>query len=192
MKNALILTGFLVLAALPAHADTPATGKPPTRQPFGTGELPEVMKPFDVNADGKLSAEERQAFETAMKDKRKEDFLKKFDTNGDGVLSDAELKAARDGARQKIEDHRGDRFDELDKDKDGFLSEAEFAPPVKLPDALVKEIFTALDSDKDGKISKAEFLAGCRGPIHPPEPGPVRPGPKDPPVRDKPADGKGR
>jgi Ca2+-binding EF-hand superfamily protein len=157
MKYTALLTSLLALAALPAQAGD--------RKPFGTGELPEIMKPFDVNADGKLSAEERQAFEAAMRDKAKGDLLKKFDTNGDGVLSPEELKAARDAARARMEEKRTARFNEMDTNKDGFLSPAEFKPPVNLPADLVTAIFNHLDKDKDGKISKTEFLAACAGPI---------------------------
>ena len=160
MKYAMLLTSFLVLAGLPAHAGD--------RKPFGTGELPEIMKPFDVNNNGKLDAEERQAFEAAMRDKAKSDLLKKFDTDGDGVLSADELKAAREAARKRIEEHRGGRFDELDTNDDGFLDETEFKPPVNLPPALVTMIFNHLDADHDGKISKDEFLKACRGPVLPP------------------------
>ena len=77
MKYAMLLTSFLVLAGLPVHAGD--------RKPFGTGELPDIMKAFDVNGDGKLGPEERQAFEAAIRDKAKANLIKKFDTDGDGV-----------------------------------------------------------------------------------------------------------
>lgn len=161
MKYAMLLTSFLVLAGLPARAGD--------RKPFGTGELPDIMKAFDVNpTDGKLGPEERQAFEAAMRDKAKANVLKKFDTNGDGVLSPDELKAARDAARKKIEELRSARFDELDTNDDGFLSTDEFKPPVNLPAELVTAIFNYLDKDGDGQISKAEFLAACALPPPPP------------------------
>jgi hypothetical protein len=177
MKITLILTSLLALAGL-------AQAGP--RVPFGTGELPEVMKPYDVDADGKLNAEERQAFVKAMRDKKKTELLEKFDTNGDGVLSSEELAAARDAARQKIEDRRLSRFTELDKDANGSLSPTEFAPPGNLPAELVANLFDHLDANDDGAISKEEFLAGCRRPGERPTP-PAPPAPPAPPVPPTPA-----
>ncbi len=172
MKTTLFLASVLALAGA-------AFAGP--RVPFGTGELPEVMKPYDVNADGKLDAEERQAFLKAMRDKRKAELLEKFDTDGDGTLSEAELKAARDAARQKIEDRRVARFTELDKDGDGQLSAAEFTPPGNLPADIVTRLFDHLNGDDDF-ISKEEFLAGCRRPgTRPPGDGGVLPPPPPPP-----------
>jgi Ca2+-binding EF-hand superfamily protein len=163
-KYTLILAGFVALGGLSATAAD--------RKPFGNGELPEIMKPFDIDGDGKLSAEERQAFEAAVKEKRQAELLEKFDADGDGKLSEAELKAAREAARQKVEDRRTDRFDELDADDDGFLSTDEFKPPVNLPEALVARMFAHLDKNSDGKISKEEFLKACRRPGEQPPPPP--------------------
>lgn len=131
--------------------------------PFGSGELPEILKPYDLNNDGKLSAEEHQAYLKAMKEAREKqqaDFLKKYDTDGDGKLSAAELQAARKEAKDKVLELRAKRFDELDKDADGFLSAEEFTPPVKMPAAQVAALFNHLDANKDKKISKDEFVNG--------------------------------
>jgi Ca2+-binding EF-hand superfamily protein len=134
---------------------------------FGDGSLPDFLKPFDVDGDGKLSAEERQAAKAAIREKAKashEEFLKKWDTDGDGKLSADELKAARDAQKAKVEELRTKRFTDADKDADGQLSKAEFTatvPATHLPVGAVDLIFAHLDKDASGGISLAEFLAGC-------------------------------
>jgi Ca2+-binding EF-hand superfamily protein len=169
MKTKLILTGALALFVNLSYAGP--------RTPFGSGELPEAAKPFDVDGDGKLSAEERQAFAEAMKQQRLADLLAEFDTDGDGKLSAEELRAAREARRARLEARRSDRFDELDTDDDGFLTATEFAPPGVDPTRL-QTLFDRIDSDDDGKISKEEFLAVCRGPrgggAQPPPSGGIR------------------
>lgn len=172
-KNTLILVGMVALGGLSATAAD--------RKPFGNGELPEIMKPYDIDGDGKLSAEERQAFQAAVKEKRQAALLEKFDLDGDGKLSEAELKAAREAARNKIEERRCKRFEELDTDDDGFLSPDEFKPPVRLPDELIARIFNHLDKNDDGKVSKEEFLKACRRPGEGPPPPPPDGGSTPPP-----------
>ena len=51
--STLLATAMLIVAA------KAQTG--PNRGPFGTGELPEFLKVYDINGDGKLSIEERIA-----------------------------------------------------------------------------------------------------------------------------------
>ena len=133
-------------------------------RPFGNGQLPEFLKRFDTDGDGKLSAEERQAAAEAIKEERKkhEDRKNPWDTDGDGVLSDEEKAAAQAAIKAKMEEKRLERFTELDENEDGFLSVEEFTPPHPVrADALAK-IFDRLDKDNDDKISKEEFLAGLR------------------------------
>ena len=74
--------------------------------------------------------------------------------------------------RKKIEDERGNRFDELDKNGDKKLTAAEFLRVPNLKEDIGKRIIAHLDADKDGFISKGEFL----GALKPPTP-PVRPTP---------------
>lgn len=165
----------LLLSAVLMAATSSVRAADPVRGPFGNGELPEILKPYDVDGDGKLSEEERQAYLKAVReglvdrpgrpggDRPKNP----FDTDGDGKLSDEEKAAAQEAIRAKIEAERTKRFDELDKDDDGFLTAEEFLGVPGLRPELAARILAHLDTDKDGKISKDEFLAALRPPRPP-------------------------
>ena len=58
-QTLLICTTLLGSAALSGADD---------RKPFGNGTLPEFLKPYDLDEDGKLSVEERQAYAKAMRE----------------------------------------------------------------------------------------------------------------------------
>lgn len=141
------------------------------RNPFGNGELPEILKPFDVDGDGKLSQEEQQAYLKAVREgqaRRPERPDRPsgnyWDTNGDGVLSEEEKAAAQNAIRTKIEEQRGQRFDELDKDDDGYLTLQELGGIPGIRAGHPERILAHLDTDKDAKVSKAEFLSSLRPP----------------------------
>jgi Ca2+-binding EF-hand superfamily protein len=80
--------------------------------------LPRIAKHFDeidANHDGQITADELRAFHQQMHEGRKGHggLLKKLDTDGDGRISRAEAQAA-----PRLAAH----FDEIDTNKDGFLT----------------------------------------------------------------------
>ncbi|HWB03121.1 MAG TPA: EF-hand domain-containing protein [Verrucomicrobiales bacterium] len=168
LRTTLLFSAVLLAAAPSSNAVDPP------RNPFGNGELPEILKPFDVDGDGKLSEEERQAYLQAVHDGQIARPARPgqpppgnpWDTDGDGKLSDEEKAAAQEAIRARILAQRSARFDELDKDDDGFLTADEFLPPGIRPEVAAR-ILAHLDTDKDGKISKDEFLAALRPPRPP-------------------------
>jgi Ca2+-binding EF-hand superfamily protein len=179
MKTTLLITCAMLGVATLAQAQTA-----PVRRTFGHGTLPEFLKAFDVDGDGKLSAEEAKAARDAIREKASENRLK-WDTDGDGKLSEEEIKAAREAIRAKIEAERLKHFDEADANKDGSLDLAEFSaiPRVaRLKTEVIAAMFDRLNGDDD-LISKEEFLKSVapRPPIRPP----VRPPVVDPlaPIR---------
>jgi Ca2+-binding EF-hand superfamily protein len=168
MKLHTLLYSVAVLSAAPL-----SMAADPPRNPFGKGDLPEILKPFDVDGDGKLSEEERQAYLDAVHDGQFHNNNgnhgngnngNPLDTDGDGKLSDAEKAAAQEAIRARILAQRSSRFDELDKDDDGLLTVDEFLGVPGIRPDLAARILKHLDTDKDGKISKEEFLAALRPP----------------------------
>lgn len=168
--HTLILCTALVASAVVVKAED--------RKPFGNGILPEFLKVYDVNTDGKLSVEERQAYEKAIREAAKEKLKEKkilWDADGDGKISDKEREDALAAMRKKIEDERTKRFDELDKNGDGKLSAVEFLRVPNLKEEIASRIIAHLDTNKNGSIDKDEFLGALKPPTPTP---PGRPGGK--------------
>jgi len=163
MKTALTIASTMVALAAPhALAEEEEDGRS-----FGIGTLPEFLVPFDVNEDGVLSEEERQAARAA-RNERRDARRARIDADGDGRISDAEKEAARAAARVKIEEYRNARFDAADTNDDGVISAEEFRVIPAIDDLIenypargpirARMIFNRLDSDDNGEISLEEFL----------------------------------
>lgn len=187
-----LLTAALLCGAAVVRVDA-QTPTGPNRQAFGTGELPEFLKPFDVTGpngvpDGKLSIEERQAYERAMRDTKppRPGMKNPWDADGDGILTDEEKQAARDAIAAKILTERTARFNELDTDSNGFLTATELQT---IPHITAEQIATMIahldkpgtDGTTDGQISLAEFLAALPV-VEPPLPRLPIPGAPVPPA----------
>ncbi len=134
---------------------------------FGDGTLPYFLQIYDVNGDGVLSEEEKQAAKDARAARRAER-LAAIDTDGDGVISDAEREAAMAAHQAAIEAKRTERFNEADTNGDGCLDLAEFsaieamvALAEEYPDRPAK-IHDRMDADDDGCVSLEEFLDRVR------------------------------
>ncbi len=176
MKLELHFPAFaLALIATFATGSAWAQGGTPPPRSFGTGTLPEFLQPYDVNGDGRLSEEERQAAKAHRAERAKGD-REAWDKDKDGKLSEAERQAAHEQMRAQIETLRSRRFDEADLNGDAKLSREEFArvPGVgSLPYDMVMGVFARLDTDRNGFVSKPEFLLSLAPPPPPPPP-PVR------------------
>jgi len=114
---------FLALAAPEGHdpmgrlkrADTNGDGMISREE---AAALPMISKHFDeidANHDGQITVEELRAFHA----KQRAEHFKKIDTDGDGRISRAEAQANA----PRLAAH----FDQLDANKDGFLTPDELA-----------------------------------------------------------------
>ncbi len=144
----LLTAGFINVQAKPA---------------LGHGKLTKFLKTFDLDDNGKLDEEERQAAKAVLKLKR-EDFIAKWDTDGDGKLSRAEIALIRADILARIEAKRVAKFNEI-AGQDELISAEELAAiPVlagKDP-ARVTMLLGYLDQDDNGSISLAEFKLNLR------------------------------
>lgn len=112
---AALAVSALLAGALPAMAQPmgPADG------PRGPGRA-EMLAKYDTNKDGKLDDTERAAI--------KADHFKALDKDGDGKVKRADFPAAVEAAREKAKQERElAMFDKMDTNKDGIVTEAEFA-----------------------------------------------------------------
>ena len=129
MKKIMIGTMAVAGAALLAATAYAAEGR-------GEGRGGGHWDKMDVNGDGELSADEMDA-KTA-------EFLSKADTDGNGAISKAEIKAFHEARRAERKEARNpdkngdgvvdrteylnaaqERFDKMDKDGNGVISEDE-------------------------------------------------------------------
>jgi Ca2+-binding EF-hand superfamily protein len=152
MKRSFLVLG-LTLAAN-ALAQSPNTSPPRDAMQGGGQTAEESFKRRDTNNDGLLS-------KTEVAGSRAESSFDKFDANHDGKLSLAEYKAARDSMQtQGSQGQQGQmadqRFKELDKNSDGFISKDEMSG------SRMADRFDQMDSSHDGKLSLNEFKAGMQ------------------------------
>ncbi|MGJ8695844.1 MAG: EF-hand domain-containing protein [Verrucomicrobiaceae bacterium] len=176
LKSLLIVGTFLGGASF-AQAD---------EKSFGDGTLPEFLQEYDVNEDGTIDEEERQAIKEARKAAR-EARRAEIDTDGDGEISQEEREAAREAIRAEIEAKRAEKFAEI-AGEDGLLTLEEFAAIPHLegaPEERVAAMFARLDANEDGSVDLDEFNARLRH--HRPRPFVPRPG--DGEDRPRPGDG---
>ncbi|MDO6962747.1 EF-hand domain-containing protein [Rhizobium alvei] len=151
---AMILSAFV---AAPAMAEDNQNWRP-----WGGGNGPgrqammDRIGAIDSNDDGIISADEAAD--------QVESVYAAMDADDDGELTMEEFMAVRMGpqlgqneARQKMmQDRKKARFGEMDVDKSGKVSKAEFI-------AAGKARFEAADTDKDGQVTPWEFRAQRRG-----------------------------
>ncbi|AMO71831.1 hypothetical protein AZE99_08190 [Sphingorhabdus sp. M41] len=164
--TALLMAGGIAVAApgdRGMRADTNADGA--ISRAELTASLNTRFAKMDVNGDGQLSKEDREARRADRSAKRGERFAK-ADTNGDGELTQAEMEAARSA-------RRAERFARADKDGNGKLSQEEAqAMHGKRGDRGMRgkghkrgghgmAMMRNADTNGDQKISQAEFTAAA-------------------------------
>lgn len=123
-------------------------------------KLAENFDRLDTDKDGKLSAGER----AQMRGKgprgqgaHGQGGMRAADTDNDGRVSRAEAQAAHAQA--------GDRFEQMDFNKDGYLDRADMQARMAQRRG---ECFGKADTDRNGQLSRAEFdrMADSCGTMH--------------------------
>lgn len=150
----ILIAGTLLGGASLAQADD---------RSFGDGTLPEFLQQYDLNEDGTIDEEERQAIRDARRAAR-EERRAMIDTDGDGEISSDEREAAREAIRERIAERRAENFAEI-AGEDGLLSLEELAalPPLsRASEERIASIFARLDEDESGDVSLEEFNARLR------------------------------
>jgi Ca2+-binding EF-hand superfamily protein len=131
-------------------------------------ELTKFLKNLDAGKKSKLSAKDWETYTQEYLDPSFAAELKKYDKDNDSAISRKEAEA--------IEDFPEEAFDQLDADKDGKITAAEYrqflrtamAESYEIEEAKpdtgkqevptkVKEHFAKIDADGDGFISQAEM-----------------------------------
>lgn len=113
----------------------------------------ELFLELDANRDNAIERDEVPASARASFDR----LLKRGDDNHNGKLEADEFRGilidlrtfAEQAKKQAVE-----RFESMDKDKDGKVSREEFTGP--------RPRFDALDRNEDGFLTQQEFLAGLQ------------------------------
>jgi Ca2+-binding EF-hand superfamily protein len=103
---------------------------------------------LDTDGDGKVSSDEFRAPE----DRRGPRLFERADADGDGVVSRDEMQSAVDAAEQKkqrMQSQMMERFDEMDADGNGMVTDAE----------AKAYAFQRADADGDGFVTEAEARA---------------------------------
>ena len=132
---------------------------------FGDGgaDLPDFLKEFDINKDGQIDEEEKQAIRAA-RNEAKAARRAAVDTNNDGEISDEERAAAREKHLEKINEKRQEKFNEI-AGQDGVIEPDEFVeiPALEGKNAdRVNALFNRLDADDSNTITFDEFNARLR------------------------------
>lgn len=122
---------------------------------FGGFDFAARMAQFDLDGDGILSDEEREAMRKAMR----EEMMARFDLDGDGEISREERMAARQG-RFENSDRGQALMRQFDADGDGVLSDEEQAAMdaynQEQRDARRADQLAQYDTDGDGELSRDE------------------------------------
>lgn len=108
-------------------------------------QLPEIPSPFDGNGDDRIDFPEFRTFMASL--------FEHGDFNGDGVIDKAELSDLVSDLRPSLAQSitLTFRIIELDQERDGTLSKAEFLNPTAL-----ESVFKQFDKNSDGHLTRGE------------------------------------
>ena len=108
----MMILGLSLNTLLAQAADEDTKPKPPPA-------LPDSVKKYDKNGDGKIDKEEQ----AAMQKDRQAEFLKKYDKNGDGKIDEAERQAIQEERKKERAEIIKKRQAELGKEPQKKIEE---------------------------------------------------------------------
>jgi len=115
-----------------------------------------AFKRMDLNKDRKVDSWE-MSNATKLNEKQAKAAVKMSDKDKDGVLNKTEFCSMMNKNRNP-EVQRGDRvFDELDKNKDGFLDSKELSAAMDASKAYLITKSKRVDKNRDGKLDRQEY-----------------------------------
>merc|ERR1712012_422515 len=125
-----------------------------------------AFKAMDKNKDSFVDSQEREA-STKLNEKQAKAAVKVCDKDDDGVLNKSEFHSMINRNKSKNpEVEKGDRmFDQLDTNKDGFLTSKELSKTMDASQAYLVTHSKRVDKNRDGKLDREEFrdFMGGRG-----------------------------
>ena len=128
---------------------------------FGDGLLPELLQQYDINDDGLIDVEERQAIKSSRKIMRA---TRRAEVKKGLVISDDKRRIIQEEIHKRIKQRRTDKFAEI-SGHDEVLSHKEFESIPVFSDTFPERIdalFKRLDSDESGDVNFDEFNARLR------------------------------
>jgi Ca2+-binding EF-hand superfamily protein len=121
---------------------------------------------FDVDGDGRLSAEERTALVDALEQRcqvLRARVLERFDANGNGTLDPEEREAARAARRERLDERRAEILARYDANGNGVLDPEEREAMVRDAVQRMRERRAALlaefDANGNGTLDPEEIAA---------------------------------
>lgn len=154
-----LVVGLMMLMAVPVMAQKNDDVR---REKLRRLRREYILKKYDVDKDGRLSRQERQALHRDRKARRNR-LLAQFDKNKDGRLDRTERMAMRQARRTR---RAVARYDGLlqrhDANKDGKLAWTEIKPKAPGRARWMRKRFIAADVNGDGIVDRAEFTAAAK------------------------------
>jgi Ca2+-binding EF-hand superfamily protein len=154
------IVAFIGAGSLYGESPRRGEGGPP---PVGGADRGRNFKGFfenaDSNGDGVVSPDEFSALERISKlpVETQREIFKRFDKNGDGLIQASEMRPPQ---RPEGGGRPFPKLHELDADKDGKVSFAEFEEGPfadRIPKERLREFFGRLDRNSDGSLSAADM-----------------------------------
>jgi Ca2+-binding EF-hand superfamily protein len=107
---------------------------------------------IDTDHNASVTEAEFSSYMKTRREERHKDHMARMDTNKDGKVSKDEFLSASQARAQR-------KFDRMDKDNDGLLSEAELAARKDHRPHFGKKVFSRIDANGDGKVTQEESQA---------------------------------